>query len=112
MLFQTSKKFDNLIGWMVEVLHSQCWSRNQFYSSITLMLATQKLHQCYGVNQASFNLIYSFTHLDIQTLSPATDQDLNKYVQCTELWLHHSHKIHSHPTSGKKRNCDKQRHCS
>ena len=70
MLFQTSKNLDNLIDWTVEVLHSKCWSRNKFYSSVTLMLATQNLRQCYCVNQALFNLIYMASHTWISKLYP------------------------------------------
>ena len=30
------QKFNSLIGWMLATLHSRRWSRNQFYSSVTL----------------------------------------------------------------------------
>lgn len=45
------QNFDNLIGWLQEVLHSQCWDRNQvLHTSKTLNVHNVVLPQCHIVN--------------------------------------------------------------
>ena len=51
--FLNVQTFDNIIDWTLEMLHSQLWIRNQFYSSVTLTtLVMQHWRQRHIVNYA------------------------------------------------------------